>query len=158
MYEELPRVDTLWRLVTDLLIVRELSQLQLEEMLYAQLVFIYRSPQTLIGLTRRLRNEEEQLRRNTLTYGEQPPPSPPANSSTALPRSDPASSPPIRPVAEPFQRQMSSGIRQFPLSDPASSTALLHASTRSEPPASSLHSPPALTDSSLRQRSTKPKT
>ncbi|XP_060039213.1 piezo-type mechanosensitive ion channel component 1-like [Erinaceus europaeus] len=52
MYEELPSVDRVFRLCTDIFLVRELGELELEQQLFAKLIFLYRSPETMIKWTR----------------------------------------------------------------------------------------------------------
>lgn len=70
MYSELPNVERLWHLLRDIYLVREHSMpkhknhlssndpnpssvsLRTEEQLFAKLLFLYRSPETLIGFTK----------------------------------------------------------------------------------------------------------
>jgi hypothetical protein len=52
MFEELPNVDKLWQLLNDILLVRSLLLLELENVLYEKLILIHRDPHLLMWLTR----------------------------------------------------------------------------------------------------------
>ncbi|GFR91628.1 piezo-type mechanosensitive ion channel component [Elysia marginata] len=52
MFRELPDVNKILQLCLDLYLVREMKEFHLEEDLYAMLVFVYRSPDTMIKETR----------------------------------------------------------------------------------------------------------
>ncbi len=52
MFNELPSVERLWHLLRDIYLVRENNLLPYEEELFAKLLFLYRSPETLIRFTK----------------------------------------------------------------------------------------------------------
>ena len=52
MWEELPCVNKVWRLCQDIYMCREGKEFELEEELVAKLTFLYRSPETMIKVTR----------------------------------------------------------------------------------------------------------
>lgn len=52
MYDDMPNVDRVLQLCLDIYLVRESRELSLEEDLFAKLIFLYRSPETLIKWTR----------------------------------------------------------------------------------------------------------
>lgn len=52
MFEDLPYVDRLLQLCLDIYLVRESHEFSLEEDLFAKLIFLYRSPETMIKWTR----------------------------------------------------------------------------------------------------------
>ncbi|KAL9975258.1 hypothetical protein ACROYT_G012400 [Oculina patagonica] len=52
MFDEMPNVDKVLKLCLDIFMVRESKELELEEDLFAKLMFLYRSPQTLIKWTK----------------------------------------------------------------------------------------------------------
>lgn len=54
MYIHLPNVDKILVICLNLYIAREMGELEMEEELYAQIIFLYRSPETRIKQTRRV--------------------------------------------------------------------------------------------------------
>ncbi|XP_013104296.2 piezo-type mechanosensitive ion channel component isoform X3 [Stomoxys calcitrans] len=52
MYEDLPNVDRVLQLCLDIYLVREALEFMLEEDLFAKLLFLYRSPETMVKWTR----------------------------------------------------------------------------------------------------------
>jgi len=52
MFVELPTPDFLLKLCLDIYLVRECGELMVEEELFSQLLFLYRSPETLIKVTK----------------------------------------------------------------------------------------------------------
>ncbi|XP_063838505.1 piezo-type mechanosensitive ion channel component isoform X2 [Ostrinia nubilalis] len=60
MFDDLPNVDRVLQLCLDIYLVREALELALEEDLFAKLVFLYRSPETMIKWSRPKEEIEEQ--------------------------------------------------------------------------------------------------
>ncbi|KYM80686.1 Protein PIEZO1 [Atta colombica] len=73
MFDDLPYVDRILRLCLDIYLVRESGDLCLEEDLFAKLIFLYRSPETLIRWTRppeegeRIGNEDQYEEREEIS-------------------------------------------------------------------------------------------
>ena len=59
IYTQMPNVDKVLQLCLDIYLVRESREFTLEEDLYAKLLFLYRSPETLIKWTKQV--EEDQF-------------------------------------------------------------------------------------------------
>ena len=57
MFEQLPNVDRIMDLCNEIYLVRENNEFMLEEELFAKLIFIYRSPETLIKYTKSNKTE-----------------------------------------------------------------------------------------------------
>lgn len=70
MFEELPNVDKLWQLLNDILLVRSILLLELENELYEKLILIHRDPHLLMWLTRDPKDIAAQ-RRLDQTYSQQ---------------------------------------------------------------------------------------
>lgn len=52
MFEQLPNVDKILKLLSSIYIVRENKKFKLEEKLFSQLIFLYRSTEVMIKFTR----------------------------------------------------------------------------------------------------------
>ena len=61
MYRHLPFVDLILVILLDIYMVRESGEYRLEEELFAKMLFLYRSPETMVKVTKRPVNLEEQL-------------------------------------------------------------------------------------------------
>mgnify|MGYP000865264413 CR=1 FL=1 len=61
IYTEIPKVDRVYGLIMDIYMMRECKEFELEEKLFAKLLFLYRSPEMLIEWSRR---EDEPLEIN----------------------------------------------------------------------------------------------
>ena len=57
IHEDLQNVDELLRLCAGIFIARTMGSLYIEEKMYRHLIRIYRSPETIIGLTKRREDE-----------------------------------------------------------------------------------------------------
>lgn len=64
IYQELPNVDKILRLLNDILLVRSLVLLDLEDELYEKLIYIYRDPAFMIHITKCNRKDLERRRLN----------------------------------------------------------------------------------------------
>ena len=58
MFEQLPDVDKILRLCRSVYMVRENKQYLLEEELYSKIIFLYRSPETMIKYTKKEKDKE----------------------------------------------------------------------------------------------------
>jgi hypothetical protein len=63
LYGELPNVDTILRLLNDILLVRSLCMHELEMELYDKLIYIHRDTALLIQLTRETESKSKQKKR-----------------------------------------------------------------------------------------------
>ncbi|CAF1213486.1 unnamed protein product [Rotaria magnacalcarata] len=52
MFNELPNVERFWHLLRDIYLVREHNILRIEEQIFAKIIFLFRSPETLIQFTK----------------------------------------------------------------------------------------------------------
>ncbi|CAH0726071.1 unnamed protein product, partial [Brenthis ino] len=62
MFDDLPNVDRVLQLCLDIYLVREALELSLEEDLFAKLVFLYRSPETMIKWSRPKEDDDREQR------------------------------------------------------------------------------------------------
>lgn len=69
IYTQMPNVDKVLQLCLDIYLVRESKEFSLEEDLYAKLLFLYRSPETLIKWTKQLDLDQQPLA--LTSHGEQ---------------------------------------------------------------------------------------
>ncbi len=63
MFDSLPNVDYLWKLLKNILLVRSECLLELETELYAELIYIHRDPKLLIEKTRDKKAEKAEFKR-----------------------------------------------------------------------------------------------
>ena len=66
MFTELPDVDRILHLLSDILLVRSFNLLNLEVELYEKLIYIHRDPYYLINLTRKKENEKKRKKQKTI--------------------------------------------------------------------------------------------
>ena len=66
LFHEYPNVDDLLRLCLDIYLVREMKLWKLEENLMAKLIYLYRSPETMLPYTK-LRPYKPKLQKNYKT-------------------------------------------------------------------------------------------
>ncbi|XP_033241797.1 piezo-type mechanosensitive ion channel component isoform X2 [Drosophila pseudoobscura] len=69
MFEDLPYVDRVLKLCNDIYLVRETQEYRLEEDLYGKLLFLYRSPETLIKWTRFKEDLPDDISTSQLSMG-----------------------------------------------------------------------------------------
>uniref|UniRef100_S4NQ31 Protein PIEZO2 n=6 Tax=Pararge aegeria TaxID=116150 RepID=S4NQ31_9NEOP len=62
MFDDLPNADRVLQLCLDIYLVREALEMSLEEDLFAKLVFLYRSPETMIKWSRPKEEENQEQR------------------------------------------------------------------------------------------------
>lgn len=58
MFEELPNVDRIWKLLLSIIYAREANDFIIEITLYEKLVYLHRDPQLLIRITRDFNDEK----------------------------------------------------------------------------------------------------
>lgn len=61
IYTEIPKVDRIYGLIMDIYMMRECKEFELEEKLFAKLLFLYRSPEMLIEWSKREDEPPEEL-------------------------------------------------------------------------------------------------
>ena len=59
MFDQLPNVDRILKLCDSLYMVRENKKFLLEEEIYAKILFLYRSPETMIKYTKKEKSLEK---------------------------------------------------------------------------------------------------